>query len=282
MLDFLSFLDCPVICHVHELGGAIDHLSASTGVPVIDLLEKRAPQYIAVSSAVKRNLVERYGVEPSRVQVIHGFIPIPGPEQAKGNPKETIRLDLGISGEAKIVCGCGSIESRKGVDIFLEVARQVRKSGDLPVHFVWVGGDSESVNKIRRSVELSGMNNFVHFVGHKADVAEYFDAADLFLLTSREDPFPLVMLEAALCGKPIVCFDQSGGAPEFVGKDAGFVAKDADEMSNRVIAILSSPSLCARLGAAARQKVLAHHDLEVGAPKIASIIEDVLQPQAIA
>lgn len=276
MLDFLSFLDCPVICHVHELGGAIDILGASTGVPVMDLLEKRVPRYIAVSSAVERNLVSRYGVQPNRVEVVHGFIPIPAPGQSNGNSREKIRRDLGIPAKAKIVCGCGSIESRKGTDIFLDVAGQAGKSEVLPIHFVWVGGDPESVNKMRRSVELSGMSSFVHFVGHQADVAEYFDAADLFLLTSREDPFPLVMLEAALCGKPIVCFEQSGGAPEFVGKDAGFIAKDVGEMSNGVIELLSSPSLCARLGAAARQKVLTHHDLEVGALRIASVIEDAL------
>jgi glycosyltransferase involved in cell wall biosynthesis len=197
------------------------------------------------------------------------------------NPRKAILRDLGIPEDAKIVCGCGSIEARKGVDIFLKVARQARKSEGFPIHFIWIGGDSESVNTMRRSVESSGMSDFVHFVGHKTDVTQHFDAADLFLLTSREDPFPLVMLEAALRGKAIVCFEQSGGAPEFVGKDAGFVVRDTDEMTDRVIETLSSQSLCTRLGATGRQKVLTNHDLEMGASRIASMIEEAFLPQVI-
>ena len=153
MLDFLSFLTCPVICHAHELAGAISSLSANTGVQAMDLLEKRVPRYIAVSSAVERNLVG-YGIPSSRVQVIHGFIPIPARAQAVVSPRETIRRDLGIPGEAKIVCGCGSIEFRKGTDIFLDIAVQVRASDASPVHFVWVGGDPEPVNETRRAYRV--------------------------------------------------------------------------------------------------------------------------------
>ena len=47
--------------------------------------------------------------------------------------------------------------------------------------------------------------------------------ADVFVLTSREDPYPLACLEAATLGKPIVCFEQAGGMPEFVEKDCGTV-----------------------------------------------------------
>src|SRR5262249_8581978 len=83
MLDFLSFLNCPVVCHVHELAGAISLLNAATGVQTIDLLEKRSPRYIAVSAAVERNLVG-YGVPQSRVEVIHGFIPAPARLQPAG------------------------------------------------------------------------------------------------------------------------------------------------------------------------------------------------------
>jgi glycosyltransferase involved in cell wall biosynthesis len=277
MLDLLSFLRCPVICHVHELAGAISVLDAANGMRTIELLEKRAARYIAVSSAVERSLMS-YGVAQSRVQVIRGFVPIPEQVQLVSGPHASVRLGLNIPREAKIVCGCGSIEFRKGTDLFVQVAAQVRSTSAVPVHFIWVGGDAASTKKMCRRVGQSRMGDFVHFVGRQSNVAAYFDAADLFLLTSREDPFPLVMLEAALCGKPVVCFDNSGGAPEFVGKEAGFVTNTVNEMSDCVIRLLSSPDLCTRLGAAARQKVLAQHDLATGASQIAAVIEDALVP----
>jgi glycosyltransferase involved in cell wall biosynthesis len=57
---------------------------------------------------------------------------------------------------------------------------------------------------------------------------KYFAAFDVFALVSREDPFPVVCLEAASLGKPIVCFNSSDGEKEFVENDCGFVVPDLD------------------------------------------------------
>src|SRR5205814_4023764 len=68
----------------------------------------------------------------------------------------------------------------------------------------------------------------VTFLGVKRDARPYLRAGDVFLLSSREDPFPLVALEAAQCGLPILCFADSGGMQEFVEGDAGYVVPAAD------------------------------------------------------
>ena len=208
MLDLLSVGDCPVICHVHELAGAI----CSVGVDNIAVLERRRPQYIAVSHAVKDCLANEFGIPVDRIDVIHGFVPgspndMPGAEQAR----KLIARELNIPAEARLVCGCGSIEARKGTDLFLEVARRVTHDDHAtPVHFIWVGGAPDKVAAMRRQVQNDGLEASVHFVGHKSNTNAYFAASDVFLLTSREDPFPLVIMEAARCGKPIVCFRDGG------------------------------------------------------------------------
>jgi glycosyltransferase involved in cell wall biosynthesis len=273
MLDFLSFVDCPVICHVHELDGAI----RATGAENIALLEKRRPTYVAVSRAVMRNLVATYGISTNRIQVIHGFVPgdpdgAAGPEDAQ----TVIFSKLGIPENAKLVCGCGSIEPRKGTDLFLQVAAKVVQAHRIaPVHFVWVGGSPDKVAAMRSQVANSMLRNVVHFVGHTSDTRPYFKASHVFLLTSREDPFPLVVMEAAQCGKPIVCFEQAGGAPEFVEHDAGFVIPDFDvvKMSEKVAELLSSSILRKRMGSAAKHKVVSCYDFDMGAARIAAAIE---------
>ena len=73
-----------------------------------------------------------------------------------------------------------------------------------------------------------GLGDRIKFVGPLEQPAELFAAMDVFALTSREDPFPLVMLEAAAAGVPVVCFAGGGGAPEFVDPDAGRVAPFLD------------------------------------------------------
>jgi glycosyltransferase involved in cell wall biosynthesis len=277
MLDFLSFVDCPVICHVHELEGAI----RVTGVENIALLEKRQPTYIAVSRAVKNSLVENHGISASRVQVIHGFVPhVQGRATESEKARKTLFRTLGIAEEAKLVCACGSIEFRKGSDLFLQVADNVmREYRTTPVHFAWVGGTPKKVAAMQSQVANSSLRDVVHFVGHTSDTRPYFEASEVFLLTSREDPFPLVMMEAAQCGKPIVCFEDAGGAPEFVEADAGFIIPDLDiaRMSEKVIELLSSSTLCNQMGMAAKRKVVSRYGLNAGAAKIAAAIEDTIR-----
>jgi glycosyltransferase involved in cell wall biosynthesis len=276
IIDFLSFLRCPVICHVHELGEVIRDFGAEN----IDLVKKYANAYVAVSAAVTRNLVENHGVAAAKIQLVHGFIPTVDYKSTEdGGGISTVRQQLGVPMAAKLVCACGSIEPRKGPDLFLQVACRVLQSyKNSPVHFVWVGGRPESVDHMRELTKAASLEHFVHFVGPKSNVGPYYSASDLFLLSSREDPFPLVMMEAALRGKPVVCFDGSGGAPEFVEDDAGFVVPgfDINEMARRVVDLLSAEDLRKRMGAAARQKVLDRHDIALGASRISSIISRVL------
>lgn len=277
MLDFLSFVKCPVICHVHELDGAIHTM----GVEHLALIEKRRPAYIAVSRAVQKNLVEKYGVSPSRIEVIHGCVPnakenATDPEQAR----RAICQRLGIPEQAKLVSACGSIEFRKGTDLFLQLASQVRqKFHDVPVHFVWVGGKPDKVAAMRSQVADSPLRGVVHFVGPTPDTGIYFGAADIFALTSREDPFPLVVMEAGSHGRPTVCFEQAGGAPEFVEADAGFVVADLNvaAMADRIVELLLSPDLLSRMGNAANRKVISRYDFDAGAAKLAAVIENVIR-----
>jgi glycosyltransferase involved in cell wall biosynthesis len=106
---------------------------------------------------------------------------------------------------------------------------------------------------------------------------------DVLAVTSREDPFPLVMLEAGSHGIPIVCFADSGGVPEFVGEDAGLIAPylDVTTFAAHLGRLLDAPDLRERLGAAALAKVRTHYSVEIQAPKLMKIIEKCLPQPAV-
>ncbi len=123
-----------------------------------------------------------------------------------------VRSSLGISEDAFVVAGSGTLEWRKGVDLFLQAA--VRLTGELPdIHFIWVAGRSAPSNPIYDEVmfDLARIDEKerIRVIESKDVPAPYFAAADLFLLTSREDTFPLVCLEAAALGKPVICFEKA-------------------------------------------------------------------------
>jgi glycosyltransferase involved in cell wall biosynthesis len=274
MLAHLPFPKLPVLCHVHELDGAI----RLVGIHNIATLQRRDARYIAVSQSVASNLVERYDIAADRISVLYGFVPVPDAGEGIENAaRRRIRDTLGISESAHMFIGCGGIEPRKGTDLFLSIAKGVFERVPAgQAHFVWVGGSRAATAQMVRELAPQGLNRYFHLVEATPDVIPYFQAANTFILSSREDPFPLVMLEAALCGRPILCFGQSGGGPEFVENDAGFVAPElkVDAIINKAVEIISDPHLCEGLGAVAREKVLRHYSLSVGASKIANRIAE--------
>jgi glycosyltransferase involved in cell wall biosynthesis len=112
-----------------------------------------------------------------------------------------------------------------GVD--LRVVAEARRGGRARnAHLVWVGKSRDTAydHYVSQEIKARGLGN-VHFVGER--VADYYDhlgCADGFVLTSRHDPFPLVMIEAAYLGKPIVSFN-SGGVRGFLQQGMGEVVE---------------------------------------------------------
>jgi glycosyltransferase involved in cell wall biosynthesis len=148
------------------------------------------------------------------------------------------------------------------------------------VHFVWVGGQRSGaqVHALMHDVERLRIGQIVHFVGPQPHPLPYFSLFNAFLLTSREDPFPLVCLEAAALATPIVCFQDSGGMPEFVGKDAGFVVPylDVQRAADCILALARSDELRHSLGACAAAKVRSRHDINVVGRQIAAVLDRYL------
>jgi glycosyltransferase involved in cell wall biosynthesis len=89
------------------------------------------------------------------------------------------------------------------------------------------------------------------------------------------------MLDAASLGKPVVCFGDAGGTPEFVENDAGAVVPylDLEAMAAAVTRLVDDRDLRVRLGETGRRKVLERHDIGVGAPQIARTLGEIMARQ---
>lgn len=285
LLERLRGFGCPIVTHVHELDF---WMRQRLGERRFRLVDDNTDIYITVSDAVSRSLIDNWGVHPNRIRMIHGFIPvIPDPMTISTNHVCAIRSELGIPDDAFVVGGSGTTDWRKAPEYFVQLAYYVRKRNpDRPVHFLWVGGDrsGDQFAALRHELRLCRLENQVHFVGAKSNPLEHFAVFDLFAMVSREDPFPLVNMEAASLGKPIICFDGAGGSPEFVESDAGIVVPylDLDGMAEAIVGLIRSTESLHRLGDRARAKVLERHDIGVQVPKIATLIRELLsQPSRV-
>jgi glycosyltransferase involved in cell wall biosynthesis len=278
-LDLFDGRDCAVVTHVHELESWIRRAGAVNFASI----KRYTTRYIAASRAVKTNLVVNHGVADEDIDVIHEFINVAEMAAvATGGVREEIRARLGVPSDSIVFGGMGTTDWRKGTDLFLHVARIVRKSpAGARARFIWVGGDGPNGvrhQQLAEDVAAAGLEGYVHLVPPQTNPTDWLDTFDVFVLTSREDPYPLVCLEAASRARPTLCFAGAGGEPEFVEDDSGFVVPylDVAAMAARAVELIESPGLRARLGATAKTKAIARHDMAVGAPQLLAVLEALL------
>jgi glycosyltransferase involved in cell wall biosynthesis len=262
-------LRIPVLMHVHEMEFFL-HKQAGSVLPAV---LSQAKRFIACSDAVRENLIRRHGIMPDRIETVHAAIPVE--EVRSKRTRAEILQELQLPDDALLVAACGYLYWGKGADLFVQLARRICRQCSN-AYFAWIGpSDPQEVARFRHDVRLLGLEQRVRLTGAVRRTADYLAATDVFVLTSREDSFPLVCLEAAALGKPIVCFREAGGVPEFVEHDCGFIVPylDVAAMSESVICLLDSRECRLKTGEAARRKVMQRHDISVAAPRIMDIIE---------
>jgi len=210
LLQQLQGMKIPFGAYVHELDFSLTMYASEKDM---HFLAQKVSLVFGVSEQVNHLLIDKFNVPIERTLLLPPIIEIPKSHSDRG---VQVREDLGIPPDAWVVLGCGLAEWRKGTDIFIRVARQVIRK--MPkVHFIWLGvGDNVFSAELKAEKEHWDEGNQVHLIPRKSDSKPYFEAMDLFFLSSREDPFPLVMLEAAFHGKPIVGFKGSGGISDFL------------------------------------------------------------------
>ena len=160
-------------------------------------------------------------------------------------PKGTLREELSLKETDQIVLSVGFADLRKGVDLFVRIADQVIAK-NKNIHFVWIGNTHGQIfHWIEHDVALLPVKDNIHFLSFRENISDYIIDADLYLLTSREDPFPTVVLEAMAFGKPVIAFEGSGGIVE-LNKHGSVLETvpylDVDQMAKKAEWLLAEPN----------------------------------------
>jgi len=130
--------------------------------------------------------------------------------------RSRLRATIGVGRGRQLVLGAGYADLRKGFDLFVETARRVLETRD-DVHFAWVGELSEDMRIwVAGDVDASQTGDErlaerLHLIGFSDEMPAWHAASDAFLLSSREDPYPTVVLEALHAGRGVVLFDGATG-----------------------------------------------------------------------
>ncbi|NIJ51185.1 glycosyltransferase [Dyadobacter arcticus] len=206
-----------LITHFHELPLTYIYLSSQDFKSIIS----NSHRLIGCSKVTCEAIQQAGG---KNVSLLYEFI---DSEKVIRNPERTaeLRKKLNIPKDDYIWMMSGMTSERKGFDFLPDIAEEL---DDASVHLIWVGAaiDDGLVYYTEQRCLNTKAKTHIHLLGkQKEDYYNYLDMGNGFLLTSRQDPFPLVMIEAAHLGKPIVAFP-SGGVLEFVEDGMGIVTED--------------------------------------------------------
>jgi glycosyltransferase involved in cell wall biosynthesis len=175
----------------------------------------------------------------------------------KNAVRQQIRQQLGITSEARIILGAGYADQRKGFDLFVQAATRVmRQMGD--VYALWVGHtDQGFVETSMAYAEQHGLRSHFLFTGLVVEPQPYYLAADVYALTSREDPFPSVVMEAFDALTPVVAFKDCGGFEELLKRGCGALApkEDVSAFAEKIKTLIENPSQALHMAQRGREIV---------------------------
>ncbi len=170
---------------------------------------RRADGVIAVS----RDLAERVcalGANPYRVRVVYDGVDA---DVFHPGAKDEARRRLGLVSDGPLLLFIGNLVPVKGLDVLLE-ALALRRAAGQPFTLFLVGQGPQKA-ALQQQAERLGLADRVRFLGSRPhdELTSWYQAADLFVLPSRSEGVPLVLLEAIACGTPFVA-SAVGGIPE--------------------------------------------------------------------
>lgn len=239
-------INCVVM--VHELKGIIDQHDLHEHAKTIATKAK------AVVFATQEVATAFQEVAPIEKRKIHlrpqGLYKRRSNNRNRSADRLALRRLLGLPAHAKIILAVGYADHRKGVDLFVQagLSSVTRNAG---LYWVWNGN-----RELGMEVKVEGLlsrNEFakerILFPGY-LDTDLFYGGADVYALTSREDPFPSVVLEALDHGLPVVGFEGAGGFCGLLKNGCGLLVEHSNQaaFADAVVSLIEDEEQCGRLG----------------------------------
>lgn len=261
----------PLVVHMHatefdrsgeNINEQVYHIER-TGMAAADMV-------IAVSNLTRNVVINRYGIDPSKVITVHNGVEPPESEKyldAKKHVKE------------KIVTFLGRITYQKGPEYFIEAAYKVlQKTPD--VRFVMAGSGDLLPKMIKRVAELGIATKF-HFTGFLKgdDVDKMFGMSDVYVMPSVSEPFGISPLEAMRSNVPVIISKQSG-VSEVLKHAIKVDFWDINAMADAIYGLISYDSLPQMFKSHGKQEV-DNIKWDQAGIKVKEIYEKVVQPETL-
>ncbi|MFQ5354449.1 MAG: glycosyltransferase [Thermodesulfobacteriota bacterium] len=226
---------------------------------------------ICVSKGVMDSLLSA-GVHADICRVVHNGV---DPSLKAARAPEEVRADLGVKKDEYLIGTVGSLIKRKRVELLLKTIALLKQKG-IKIKGLIVGSGPEEGALKERAEEL-GITELLTFTGFSTEPLSFIRAMDVFMLTSKKEGLPRVILEAMLLERPVVAARVTGPS-ELVTEDVtGFLVEgvEAEDFSRRVETLLHSPELRRGMGQKGKSEVLKNFSMDAYVQGVLTVFKEV-------
>jgi len=200
--------------HGHVLDGYFSTWSARGFTAMERALGRSTDALIAVSPAVRHDLLERYGIgTAARFHVVPLGFDLSRLASLRPADRLAAREALRLDANARVAALVGRLTAIKQPELFIEAAGRVARVDERARFLVAGGGELESA--LRMMVADRGLSERVRFLGWQRDISAIYAASDVVAVTSRNEGTPVALIEGMAAAVPGVCF-AIGGVPDVV------------------------------------------------------------------
>jgi glycosyltransferase involved in cell wall biosynthesis len=249
---------------------------APKSIPIVPMVQKRRFDHnfryngVLVAAEHRRLTLIEDGVAAENVVVIPNAVRLP-------RPKRDYRLSLPVK-----LAALGRLHEKKGFGVLISaVAELVAKRIDC---LCAIAGEGPERGDLEARIARADLQNRITLPGWTDRVAEFLSPADIFVLPSFQEDFPLAVLDAMASGMPIVASGIDGPKDFLVdGKTALLVPpNDSPALTSALTRMINDSSLRESLGRAARAEAERQYSLDAIGRRLASALENVLAGRAIS
>lgn len=216
---------------------------------------RRAAMIVAPSKGLERELVSVYGsTVEGKIRILANPVDIERFRRPVDFERDTVRRSLGIPADALLFsfCALGNFEL-KGLRLALEAFSLL---GEDLAKLVVIGGKKSEISEYEGVAKRLGVADQVRFAGLQTDIRSFLWASDAFLFPSAYETFPLVCLQAAAAGLPLLT-THLHGVEEFVadGETGWIMERNAESIRAALLGALENSSVLPQMGETARARV---------------------------
>jgi glycosyltransferase involved in cell wall biosynthesis len=262
--------------YVHELESSTKF---GTDAIALTTVLKHSNYFWTGSEVVRDFLVEGKQVPPGITEVVYSSLADINPNRHYFSEFiDSLKKQFQIPTDAFIVGVVANAEWRKGFDFLFPLVKiYLEKYPDGKAIFLWKGYNTGSKSYYFDTFDLkkTGIDKRIILLPHDASNLATIAALDAHLLLSREDPFPLVVLEAASLEIPTICFRDAGGSPEFVSGDAGICVDYGNliQVAEAIYELENNAAKRIEMGAKAKSRLSQGYSSKDAALRLLTLVE---------